>query len=188
MKPNLPSAPVPVDSAQKQSELAASEQSSAPSSDLAMQQYQIKSDEIAAKKSAPANAVYARSNSLEKQPIAGKPQESKASGSRWRIINGTLQKSEAEVNGTDRWNNVNFGTRIKLRALVVRGQDIWAGGDAGTLFHSVNDGANWTQVQEAWTGDIIALRFNSLQLGSLETSTQETWVTRDGGATWSKQP
>jgi hypothetical protein len=193
MQPNVPSANISVDSSQKQSELAVS---AVPASDLAMQQksaaetaqqYQIKSDGIAAKKSATANAVYAGSNSPEKQTIAGKPQESKASGSRWRIINGTLQKFEADANGTNQWNDVNLGTRMKLRVLVVQGHNIWAGGDAGTLFHSVNDGANWTQVKEAWTGDIIALRFNSPQQGSLETSTQETWFTRDWGATWSKQ-
>src|SRR5205807_179691 len=106
----------------------------------------------------------------------------------WRIANGKLQRASLHGQSQERWTDVSTGAQAKLRTLAINDGSVWVGGNAGALFHSLDNGENWTQVKAGWTGDIIALRFNSLQQGLLQTSTGQTWVTNDGGATWRLQP
>jgi hypothetical protein len=79
-----------------------------------------------------------------------------------------------------------------FRAVAASGADVWAGGSAGALFHSLDGGNHWTRVVPATagiflTGDIISLQFPDPQHGKVSTSTAEVWTTSDDGQTWRKQ-
>ncbi len=79
-----------------------------------------------------------------------------------------------------------------FRAVAAVGSDVWAGGSAGALYHSLNAGNQWIRVFPAspgatLTGDIIRLEFPDSQHGKISTSTLEVWITSDDGQTWQKQ-
>jgi len=79
-----------------------------------------------------------------------------------------------------------------FRAVAASGADVWAGGSAGALFHSLDGGNHWTRVVPATagtflTGDIVSLQFPDPQHGKVSTSTAEVWTTSDDGQSWRKQ-
>ncbi len=79
-----------------------------------------------------------------------------------------------------------------FRAVVATGIDVWAGGSAGALYHSVDGGNRWTRVVPSvagavLTGDIVVLEFSDSQHGRVATSTAEVWTTGDNGQSWQKQ-
>jgi hypothetical protein len=81
---------------------------------------------------------------------------------------------------------------LTFRAVAAAGLDVWAGGSAGALYHSIDAGNHWTRVAAVssgaiLTGDIISLEFPDPQHGKLSTSTSEVWTTSDAGQTWQKQ-
>jgi len=81
---------------------------------------------------------------------------------------------------------------LVFRAVSAAGLEVWAGGSAGTLYHSADGGNNWTLVapMSAGTilaGDVIGIEFSDAQHGRVTTSSAEVWTTADGGQTWRKQ-
>jgi photosystem II stability/assembly factor-like uncharacterized protein len=81
---------------------------------------------------------------------------------------------------------------LTFRALAAVGADVWAGGSAGSLYHSQDTGNHWIRVvpasaSVALTGDILTLEFADPQHGKISTSTSELWTTADAGQTWQKQ-
>jgi hypothetical protein len=79
-----------------------------------------------------------------------------------------------------------------FRAVAAAGLEIWAGGSAGALYHTVDGGSGWTLVQPSaagaiLTGDITSIQFPDSQHGTVATSTAEIWITADDGQTWRKQ-
>jgi len=86
------------------------------------------------------------------------------------------------------------GTHTIFRAVSVSSNaaDVWAGGSAAALYHTVDGGNRWTRVvpSEAGVllaGNIIAIQFSDPQNGIVTTSTAEVWTTVDAGQTWHKQ-
>lgn len=83
-------------------------------------------------------------------------------------------------------------TPAVFRAVVANGSDVWAGGAAAFLYHSVDAGNHWTRVMPVssgatMTGDILTVDFTDALHGRVSTSTSETWITGDDGQTWQKQ-
>ncbi|HEV3510939.1 MAG TPA: hypothetical protein VGS05_04490 [Candidatus Sulfotelmatobacter sp.] len=81
---------------------------------------------------------------------------------------------------------------IVFRAVTANGAEVWAGGSAGQLYHSVDGGYHWNKVTPSaagavLTGDVVSLEFVDAQHGRVSTSTSEVWVTGDDGLTWQKQ-
>jgi hypothetical protein len=81
---------------------------------------------------------------------------------------------------------------LTFRAVAATGLDVWAGGSAGALYHSIDAGNHWTRVAAVssgaiLTGDIVSLEFSDPQHGRLSTSTSEVWTTSDNGQTWLRQ-
>ena len=79
-----------------------------------------------------------------------------------------------------------------FRAVAANGMEVWAGGSAGQLYHSIDSGNHWTRVMPsvsgaALTGDVVKLDFADGQHGRVFTSTSEVWITSDDGLTWQKQ-
>jgi hypothetical protein len=82
--------------------------------------------------------------------------------------------------------------RAAFRAVAANGPDVWAGGSAGLLYHSVDGGNHWTRVLPSGdgavlTGDIVSVVFPDAQHGRITTSVPEVWNTPDAGGTWQKQ-
>jgi hypothetical protein len=85
-----------------------------------------------------------------------------------------------------------FTGRIIFRAVSAAGEEVWAGGVSGVLYHSSDGGESWTRVVPAaagvtLTGDIITIEFTDPQSGKLTTSHPETWTTTNAGQSWQKQ-
>ena len=81
---------------------------------------------------------------------------------------------------------------LTFNTVAANGTDLWAGGSAGALYHSVDGGDTWSRVAVgangvALTGDILGVTFTDGQHGKVTTSTPETWSTADAGQTWQKQ-
>ncbi len=76
-----------------------------------------------------------------------------------------------------------------FRAVSAVGDDIWAGGAGGALFHSSNGGQSWTRVVPhsdsiTLSSDIVRVEFSGLSRGVVTAASGETWLTTDGGLTW----
>jgi len=120
---------------------------------------------------------------------------------RWTIsAAGTLQRS---LDDGKTWQNINPGAAVEnvaasvnpvpvFRAVAAAGPEVWAGGSAGVLYHTVDGGSGWTLVLPSaagaiLTGDITSIQFPDSQHGTVATSTTEVWITADDGQTWHKR-
>jgi hypothetical protein len=79
-----------------------------------------------------------------------------------------------------------------FRSVSAAGLEVWAGGSAGVLYHSVDGGQQWARVVLSasgvlLTGDILSIAFPDPQHGQITTSAQEFWFTTDSGQTWQKR-
>ena len=104
--------------------------------------------------------------------------------------NGTAQKVEKKV-ARDRLNTTQIAAPV-FRAAAAIGNEVWAGGSGGLLYHSLDAGTLWTSVTPSaqgitLSGDVIAIEFSDSQHGKITTSTSEIWATADGGKSWDKQ-
>jgi hypothetical protein len=109
---------------------------------------------------------------------------------RWTLTSdGTLQRS---LDFGRTWQTVPVASQASFRALAASGKDIWVGGAKGALYHSMDAGQSWTQVQpliagQTLTDDIIGVEFPDPLHGKLTTASKEIWTTEDGGQSWHKQ-
>jgi hypothetical protein len=122
-------------------------------------------------------AVLQKSNKQSKDALA-----------QWSLAQGKLQRS-SDAGST--WQ-IALQIAHPLLSFGARGSDVWAGGQAGTLFHSMDSGATWTMVQpatktESLTSDIIAIEIRSGSEIVILTKNNESWTTLDGGKTWDKK-
>ncbi|MGA3025187.1 MAG: YCF48-related protein [Bryobacteraceae bacterium] len=90
----------------------------------------------------------------------------------WRIASGVVQRSS---DGGATWQTVPISDQVSFRAVAHFGSDVWAGGSAGALFHSVDSGAHWERVATGTTGAIVAIK---------AVASGEVVVTTDDGRTW----
>jgi Photosynthesis system II assembly factor YCF48/Putative zinc-finger len=106
---------------------------------------------------------------------------------RWMISReGRLLESRNAGVG---WEPVAIAEKTVLRALCVKGKEVWIGGAQGALYYSSDEGERWEQVKpsadgRALTADIVAIEFSDPQHGNLTTANHETWTTADGGHSW----
>jgi hypothetical protein len=127
----------------------------------------------------------------------------------WAITAGVLQRS---LDSGQSWQDAVHADH-PLLCYASRDEDVWTGGEAGTLFHSVDGGVTWAQVQPSikarqlssdithidlrnddLRGDVrdngrTELRNNARAPAEilLSTSNNEVWSSADGGKTWSKK-
>jgi photosystem II stability/assembly factor-like uncharacterized protein len=104
----------------------------------------------------------------------------------WRIgPDGHLERSAAE----GQWTRVLADQPATFRVVAVTGNDVWAGGDGGALFHSSDRGEHWSKVSlgegsNAETGAIVSIHFDDPQHGVVASDSGTRWATTDGGVTW----
>lgn len=99
----------------------------------------------------------------------------------WNLSpNGDVQRS-LDLGKT--WQNLPVAG-APFRAITAVGDDIWVGGNAGTLYHSADAGQSWTKIDPVSAEDITRIEFSDSQNGLLTTANGRIWSTSDGGRTW----
>ena len=128
----------------------------------------------------------------------------------WAIAAGVLQRS---VDAGQTWQ-ITLRADRPLLAYASRDKDVWAGGEAGALFHSADGGATWTQVQPSIKGQALSSDITQIDISNsdvsnndflngknndtlyrkqnlkhivVSTGSHEIWRSADGGKTWNKQ-
>lgn len=90
------------------------------------------------------------------------------------------------------WTRVLNDRPVTFRAVAAVGNDVWAGGNGGALFHSPDGGEHWSKValsanSNVETGAIVSIRFDDAQHGVITADDGTHWATTDGGLTWTTQ-
>jgi Photosynthesis system II assembly factor YCF48/Putative zinc-finger len=106
----------------------------------------------------------------------------------WRVT----QQGQLEHFTPDGWSRALADQTSAFRAVSVIGNDVWAGGNDGMLFHSGDEGLHWNRLSipsasGAETVTIVSIRFDDAQHGVVVADTGASYGTTDGGATWTKQ-
>jgi|ERR1017187_4715389 hypothetical protein len=106
----------------------------------------------------------------------------------WAITAGVLQRS---LDSGQSWQEA-LRVDHPLLCYASHGQDVWAGGQAGTLFHSADSGVTWLQVQPSikalpLTSDITHIDVRDAAEVVLSTTNHEVWSSADSGKTWEKK-
>ncbi len=130
-------------------------------------------------------------------PLQTSPSLMMRASPRWSITaTGGLQRS---FDAGKTWEDVSISVTNEqiqakpvLRVVAAVGPEVWVGGSAAVLYHSIDSGNRWLQVFPSSegritpTGDISRIEFSDPQNGKVATSTGEIWITADGGLTWQK--
>ena len=123
------------------------------------------------------------------RPTMEKPQMAmhsvSASRYQWRVTaDGRLERASAPGS----WTPVLADQPAAFRVVSVVGNNVWAGGSSGALFHSSDGGQDWSKQPLAGeTGAIVSIRFGDAAHGVVTTDGGSQWQTSDGGVTWTKE-
>jgi hypothetical protein len=122
----------------------------------------------------------------------------------WVITGGILQRSP---DSGQSWQDA-LRADHPLLCYASHDEDVWAGGQAGTLFHSADGGVTWVQMQpsikaQQLSSDVTHIDVRAGVRGNvpgnvrdgvrgpveivLSTSNGEIWSSADGGKTWEKK-
>jgi hypothetical protein len=128
----------------------------------------------------------------------------------WAIKAGVLQRS---LDSGQSWQ-VALHADYPLLCYASHNEDVWTGGQAGTLFHSANSGVTWVQVQPSIKGrqlssDITHIDVRNAEVRDddlrgnmrdelrgnargpaeilLSTTNNDIWSSADSGKTWTKK-
>jgi hypothetical protein len=113
-----------------------------------------------------------------------------ASNVAWAINGGVLKRS---LDHGQTWQSTLHSDH-PLLCYASHGQskDVWAGGQAGALYHSSDGGVTWIQLQPEVQGKALTSNITLIDLPGLDslgitvsTANHEVWSSADGGSTWS---
>jgi photosystem II stability/assembly factor-like uncharacterized protein len=90
------------------------------------------------------------------------------------------------------WEVVPLGDSVSFRAVASAGQNVWAGGTGGALFHSADGGTHWERITVSdgnarLTGTIVKIDAANPNLIRITTSSGEKWASPDSGRRWTQQ-
>jgi hypothetical protein len=172
----------------------------------ALQEMEGSEEQKAQAAAVPGPAKSLARNVMSTVKLASPASPTQAHNVTWAITGGVLQRS---VDSGQNWQDALHADH-PLLCYASRDEDVWAGGQAGTLFHSANSGVTWAQVQPSvkarqLSSDITHievrnnevrneelrrdLRYHVRRPGEivLSTSNNEIWSSADGGKTWAKK-
>ncbi len=106
----------------------------------------------------------------------------------WEIAGGALQKS---FDSGQNWENALHAAH-PLLCYASHDENVWTGGQGGILFHSVDGGITWIQIQpsiktQQLSSDITRIDLPSRSDIVVSTGSNEVWSSADGGKTWNKK-
>ncbi len=106
----------------------------------------------------------------------------------WMIAAGVLERS---LDGGQSWQTAARAGH-PLLCYANRGQEIWAGGQAGTLLHSTDGGTTWSAIRVASKEQPLGSDVTHIDvMGPVQivivTASHETWISADSGTTWEKK-
>ena len=87
----------------------------------------------------------------------------------WAIAAGVLQRS---VDAGQTWQ-ITLHSDRPLLTYASRDQDVWAGGEAGALFHSADGGATWTRVQPSIKGQMLSSDITQIDISNSDVSNSD---------------
>src|SRR5208282_895679 len=123
-------------------------------------------------------------NVMSAAKLAPSPNQTLAHNVTWAIAAGVLQRSR---DSGQTWQDA-LRADHSLLCYASHNADVWTGGQAGTLFHSVDSGVTWLQVQPASKGQALSSDVTRIDLrdnvrGAAEivvsTSNNESWSSTD---------
>jgi hypothetical protein len=111
----------------------------------------------------------------------------------WIITAGVLQRS---LDSGATWQNA-LHAEHPLLCYANHGEDVWAGGRAGTLFHSADSGVTWVQVEASINSKRLTSDVTHIDLTHVDgttaaeivlvTTNHEIWSSLDDGKSWDKK-
>jgi photosystem II stability/assembly factor-like uncharacterized protein len=107
----------------------------------------------------------------------------------WSVSSyGKVQRS---VDGAKTLQTIEIARGVKFQSVAANGNDVWAGGAGGGLYHSIDAGATWNRVAitiegNSMTETIAAIQLRSTQRLTVITGSGSAWVSEDGGLHWQK--
>jgi len=111
----------------------------------------------------------------------------KSAGTLWRVSSsGELQQS---TDAGHNWRTALGEHPSKFKAVASAGATVWAGGDDGALWSSLNNGLTWRKLAPSVDGHSPRGTVEKIQLAApknvtFKTSAGETWSSPDGGINW----
>ncbi len=111
----------------------------------------------------------------------------KSAGTLWRVSSsGELQQS---TDSGRNWRTALGEHPSKFRSVSSAGATVWAGGDDGALWSSLNNGLTWRKLAPSVDGHSPRGTVENIRLAApknvtFKTSTGETWNSPDGGISW----
>jgi hypothetical protein len=144
----------------------------------------------------PARARARNMNMMSAEKLAPPTSPTLAHNVTWTIAGGVLQKS---LDSGQSWQDALHADH-PLLCYASHNEDVWTGGQAGTLFHSANSGVTWVQVQPSIKDRQLSSDITHIELRNdvrddargpaeilLSTSNNGIWSSADGGKTWAKK-
>jgi len=131
--------------------------------------------------SAPSSAIAAPAPQVARRAFSPAPVP-------WRVTaEGHLERF---VQGS--WEHVLANETTSFRAVCVLGDEVWAGGNNGTLFHSKDGGQHWIKValpppDSGEAGSVVSIQFEDQQHGVVISDSGSRFTTNDGGTNWTKE-
>jgi hypothetical protein len=103
----------------------------------------------------------------------------------WTVAAGTLRRS---LDDAVTWQTALPGDN-HLLCYAAQGNNVWAGGKAGALYHSMDTGNTWTSLHPSFRDRSLAADVSHIEVRGpdeiiLSTSNGESWTTSDNGKTW----
>lgn len=131
------------------------------------------------------DAVAASSGLYLNRVLSGAPSSAHPA---WRVNTDGQVEHQTE----DGWSRTLADQTVAFRVVYARGNEVWAGGDNGTLFHSSDGGQHWNKVALTGangpeSGAIATIRFSTPQQGIVITAGSIIYTSSDGGATWARK-
>lgn len=153
----------------------------------ALQEAEAKASQKSGSAGVAGSAISSRNPAYAAKPALAAKQNL-AHSSLWAIAAGVLQRS---LDSGQSWQSVLRADHALLCS-ANHGADVWAGGEAGTLYHSSNNGVTWKQVQPSVKGQLLSSDVTHIDANGsdeivVSTANDEIWSSVDGGKTWAKQ-
>ena len=111
-----------------------------------------------------------------------------ASGATMAVQQGAQAGLAQNAQSAPQWTRALADQPVTFRVVSVVGNNVWAGGNGGALFHSSDSGQHWSRVAlSGETSAVTSIRFDDAQHGTIICESGAQWGTSDGGTSWGRQ-